>query len=89
MNRVEGATAGMPSRGDGKPMDPDVVHGAVTGISLEREVEREQLSVRDQVLKQDADLRLWVGTRIVWTFIGGNITTLAALAALVCWTRIT
>lgn len=52
-------------------------------LSLEKEAERERVSVQDQVLQQDADLRRWTATRIVWTFIGGNVVTLGALAALV------
>jgi hypothetical protein len=45
-------------------------------------VDKEVGPVAERIAQQDADLREWTAIRIVWTFIGGNLVTLAALGAL-------
>ncbi|MGA8197601.1 MAG: hypothetical protein WB902_30040 [Acetobacteraceae bacterium] len=37
----------------------------LTVISLDKEAERERLSVTDQIALQDADLRKWMADRVV------------------------
>ncbi len=52
-------------------------------VGLSQEADKEVGPVAEKIAQQDADLREWAATRIVWTFIGGNLVTLAALRALV------
>jgi hypothetical protein len=53
-----------------------------TVISLDREAERERLSVADHVALQDANLRQNVAYWTIGTFIGANLMTLFALGYL-------
>ena len=48
-------------------------------VSLNQEVAREALSVDDQIKLGDQSLLQWMTTRIVCTFIGGDLLTLIAL----------
>ena len=52
-------------------------------INLNEVAEQEELSVKDQIALQDADLRKRIGSPIVWTFIGGNVVTMLGFAGLV------
>jgi hypothetical protein len=58
----------------------DVVGGEV--VSLDREAERQRLSVADQVTLQDASLRGWMANRVVPAFVWANGLTLGALGVL-------
>ena len=51
-------------------------------ISLDKEAERERLSVADHVALQDANLRQRVAYWTIGTFIGANLVTLFALGYL-------
>ena len=53
-------------------------------ISVKTTIGQVHLSVDDQIRLGDQDLRRWMATRIVWTFIAGNLLTVTALGAL-CW----
>jgi hypothetical protein len=82
-----------PEQGDGAPRRD--LAGAVlaggsaffaTEVSLRKEEELvvgRIYSVDEQIKLGDHDLRKWMATSIVWTFISGNIVTLLALGGLV------
>jgi hypothetical protein len=55
-------------------------HGEI--ISLEKEAQRVGASVDDQIKLGDYELRKWMATRIVWTFVGGNIIAVIVVGAL-------
>ncbi len=52
-------------------------------LSLEREADREGLSVADQVALRTQDLREWMADRVVPAFLWANGLTLAAIGLLV------
>jgi hypothetical protein len=56
---------------------------AAAVVSLAKDAEQKGLTVLEQVALQDAETRKWMARRIVWTFIGGDVVTLVALAFLV------
>ena len=61
-------------------MVPDAVE--TVRLKLDQEVRKEKVSVAEQIALDDSVLRRWMARRIVWTFIIGNLVTLAALGAL-------
>jgi hypothetical protein len=62
--------------------EPDTISASGTVISLDKEAERERLSVADHVALQDANLRQRVAYWTIGTFIGANLVTLFALGYL-------
>jgi hypothetical protein len=62
-----------------EPMTPQ----ALGTVSLNREAERERLSVDDQIKQRDAELREWMANRVVPSFLWANGLILGALAILV------
>ncbi|MSO99506.1 MAG: hypothetical protein EXR07_00420 [Acetobacteraceae bacterium] len=63
------------------PADP-VALNSVEKVSLDTAAARDIGPVAERIALQDADLPQWMARRIVWTFIAGNLATLAALGAL-------
>jgi hypothetical protein len=67
----------------GATEEPDTLQATGTVVSLDKEAERERLSVTDQIALRDADLRKWMADLVVPAFVKANGLTLAALAVLV------
>jgi CRISPR/Cas system-associated protein Csm6 len=57
--------------------------GRLTSVSLEKEAEREQLSVDDRIKLDDQNLRQGVADRVMRTFVRANAVTLVVLCTLV------
>jgi hypothetical protein len=64
-------------------LEPATLAATAELVSLDKEAEREKLSVADHVALQDADLRKWMADQVVPAFVRANGLTLAALAVLV------
>lgn len=60
----------------------DVVSGDIV-VSLDREAQREGLTVSDQIALRDANLREWLANRVVPVFLKANVFTLIGLGVLV------
>jgi hypothetical protein len=52
-------------------------------LELEKEVDRVEISITDQIALRNQDLREWVADRVVPAFLWANGLTLAALGVLV------
>jgi hypothetical protein len=70
--------------GPSVPQGRNTFSATVEEVSLPKEEERVlgPQSFEDQLRQADQNLRQWMATRIVWTFIAGNVLTLAVLGGL-------
>jgi hypothetical protein len=74
----------LPSSESGPRVTHEPVTIHTTGVvSLDREAEREGLSVADQVTLRDADLRDWMAKVVIPAFLTANKWTLFVLGGLV------
>src|SRR6185312_13882339 len=64
-------------------LEPATLVAAGMVVSLDSEADGVRLSVADRIALHAADLRRWMARRVMWTVVGANLVTLAALAGLV------